>query len=74
MREVISLSLPEGSVKKLRRIAKSKDLTLSEILRDALRKYIVLDEFSSIRRKMLKQVEKTGKGPYTDEDIFKIVS
>ena len=74
MREVISLSLPEGSMSKLRRIAKNKDLTLSEILRDALRKYLVLDEFNIIRRKMLQKTEKSGKGPYTDEDIFGIVS
>lgn len=73
MREVISLSLPRKSLQKLRRIAKKKDFTVSELLRDALRKYLIFEEFSSIRRNLLLKVERTGK-IYTDEDIFKIVS
>lgn len=73
MREVISLSLPERSKRQITQIANERGLTMSELMRDALRKYLISEEFNRIRRKVLAKLAQDGK-VYTDEDIFKIVS
>jgi len=73
MRGIISISLPERARRQLTRIAKKRDLTMSELVREALRKYLISEEFNRIRKKTLAKLARTGK-VYSDEDVFKIVS
>ena len=73
MRETICLSLPKKSRQYLKRLAKERGLTISELLRDAIRKYLIDEEFNRVRKKVLTKLLRSGK-VYTDEDIFKIVS
>ena len=73
MRETICLSLPKKSRQYIKRLAKERGLTISELLRDAIRKYLIDEEFNRVRKKVLTKLLRSGK-VYTDEDIFKIVS
>jgi Icc-related predicted phosphoesterase len=57
----------------LKRLAKERGLTISELLRDAIRKYLIDEEFNRVRKKVLTKLLRSGK-VYTDEDIFKMVS
>jgi predicted DNA-binding protein len=73
MRGTICLSLPKKSRQYLKRLAKERGLTISELLRDAIRKYLIDEEFNKIRKKVLTKLLRSGK-VYTDDEIFKIVS
>jgi len=72
MRQVISISLEEELKDKLDAIAKNKHLNKSQIVKDALRKYIFLEEMEQTRIDLRPYAEKQGY--FTDEDIFKDVS
>lgn len=72
MRQVISISLEEELKKKLDAIAKSKHLNKSQIVKEALRKYIFLEEMEQSRKELRPYAEKQGF--FTDEDIFKEIS
>jgi len=54
-------------------LAKKKMTTQSEIVREALRRYIISEELSMLRNRTLTETE-LRSGILTDEDIFKMVS
>ena len=45
---------------------------MSDLAREAMRRYLALQELAAIRRKLLPLAER--KGILTDEDVFRIVS
>lgn len=73
MREITSLSLPRSFLQRLIRVSRKKGLTKSEMMRIALRDYLIREEFQEIRRRVLLESERSG-GPYSDQDIFERVS
>ena len=73
MRNIVSISLPENLLKKVRRESKKENITSSELIRKTLNGYFFITEFRQIQQKALSEVKKKGL-KLTDEEIFKRVS
>ena len=73
MRNVVSLSLSDELLNKVKKEMKKQDTSSSELMRRALADYFFKEEFSRLRKKALLEAVKKGN-VYSDEDIFKKVS
>ncbi len=69
MRQVISISLPESVKKQLDGVVAEEHVNRSDVVREALRRYLANREFQRLRGLMTAEAEK--RGIYTDEDVFK---
>jgi hypothetical protein len=58
--------------KLLSRVVKLSGRNQSEVVRDALRRQLVIDLFEQMRRRVVPFAE--AQGLLTDEDVFKLVS
>ncbi len=72
MKDTITIRLPEKLQKELNVIVKAEKASKSEIIRDAIERYLALKRFQQLRRKVLPFAE--AQGLITDEDIFKAIS
>lgn len=72
MRSLISIRLPEKMQKELESISKIERKSKSEIIREALSRYLAIKKFRQLRKKVLPFAE--AEGLLTDEDIFRLVS
>lgn len=73
MRNVVSISLPDDLLNKVKKQTKKENATLSEVVKKALNEYLFKTEFANLRRKALTEAIKRGIR-LTDEEIFKEVS
>jgi len=64
--------LPEKLQRDLDRVVKIEKTSKSDVIRDAIERYITLKRFQQLRRKVLPFAE--AEGLVTDEDIFKAIS
>jgi len=72
MRGTITIRLPEKLQRDLDRVVKIEKTSKSDVIRDAIERYITLKRFQQLRRKVLPFAE--AEGLVTDEDIFKAIS
>jgi metal-responsive CopG/Arc/MetJ family transcriptional regulator len=72
MKDTITIRLPEKLRKELEIVVKAERISKSEIIRDAIARYIAAKRFQQLRKKVLPFAE--AQGLITDEDIFKAVS
>jgi metal-responsive CopG/Arc/MetJ family transcriptional regulator len=72
MRQTITISLPKPIKQKLDKLTKLEQINRSDIVREALREYLVKQEFRRLRKMLVPEAEK--RGIYTDEDVFRKVS
>lgn len=72
MRQVISVSLDEDLKTQLDEIAQSKHLNKSFIIKEALRKYLFLENLNNTRKVLRPYAEK--KGYFSDDDIYRDIS
>jgi len=72
MREVITVSLPTTTKKKLDKISKQAHTNRSDIIRKALDIYLTKLEFHRIREKLIPEAR--AQGIFKDEDVFRLVS
>lgn len=72
MRGTITIRLPEKLQRDLDRVVKTEKTSKSDIIRDAIERYIALKRFQQLRKKVLPFAE--AEGLVTDEDIFKAIS
>jgi len=72
MRDTITIRLPEKLQRDLDRVIKAEKTSKSEVIRDAIERYIALKRFQQLRKKILPFAE--AEGLITDEDIFKAIS
>jgi len=72
MRQLLSVSLPEELASSLNRVTKEVHLTRSEVVKLALRDFLVSYELENLRRRLVPKAR--AKGIFTDEDVFRIVS
>ncbi len=72
MKDTITIRLPERLQKELESAAKSKKISKSEIIRDAVSRYLSVQRFKRLRKKVLPFAE--AQGLLTDEDIFRAIS
>ena len=73
MRNVVSISLPDKLLKKVRVQTKRENSTSSELVRKALNDYFFKTEFGRLRNKAMIELAKK-KIVLTEEKIFKQIS
>lgn len=66
---ILTVRLSEELREALRWISKKEHRPVSEIVRDSLRRYVAVQRFRSIRRRVLPFAE--AQGLVTDEDVFR---
>ena len=68
----LTIRLPENLKIELHRLSKEQDKPVSDIVRESIRRYIAVEKFRSLRKKVLPFAE--AQGFLTDEDVFKAIS
>jgi predicted transcriptional regulator len=72
MRDTITIRLPEKLQRDLDRVVKAEKTSKSDVIREAIERYIALKRFQQLRKKVLPFAE--AEGLVTDEDVFKAIS
>lgn len=72
MADAISFRIPRELRRELTRLSKRQKRPVSDIAREALRRYIAVERFRALRSKALPLAE--AQGILTDEDVFRLVS
>ncbi len=72
MRQTVAVSLPAELAGELDAVAEREGASRSEIVRDALRRYLAVREFQRLRESLVPYAE--AQGIFTDEDVFRITS
>ncbi|MBM4310343.1 MAG: ribbon-helix-helix protein, CopG family [Deltaproteobacteria bacterium] len=68
----LTIRLPESLKADLDKICREEKKVVSDVVRESLRRYIAVERFRSVRKKMLPFAE--AQGLLTDEDVFKALS
>ena len=72
MRQTVAVSLPADLTAQLDAAAEEEGASRSELVRDAVRRYLALRQFQKVRDSILPFAE--GAGFTTDEDVFRSMS
>ncbi|OGQ34594.1 MAG: hypothetical protein A3F16_06765 [Deltaproteobacteria bacterium RIFCSPHIGHO2_12_FULL_43_9] len=72
LKPVITFRLSKELIKELQSICASEDRSASEIIREAIKRYLAIYKFRTLRNKVLPFAE--AQGVLTDEDVFKLIS
>jgi len=72
MSETITIRLSEKLQQELKTVVRLEKTSKSEIIRDAISRYLAVRRFKQIRKRVLPFAE--AEGLLTDEDIFKTIS
>ncbi|HHX98168.1 MAG TPA: ribbon-helix-helix protein, CopG family [Lentisphaerae bacterium] len=65
----ITIRLPDALKSELDVLSRQEERNVSDIVRESLRRYIAVERFRGVRKKILPFAE--AQGLLTDEDIFK---
>ncbi|MFM9058397.1 MAG: CopG family ribbon-helix-helix protein [Planctomycetaceae bacterium] len=68
----LTIRLPDDLRSELDKISRDENKAVSDIVRESLRRYVAVERFRAIRRKVLPFAE--AQGLLTDEDVFKALS
>ena len=72
MPDTITIRLPKKLQKELDIVTRSEKTSRSEIIREAIARYLAVRRFKQLRKQVLPFAE--AEGLLTDEDIFKAIS
>ena len=72
MADSMSIRVPPGLRRELERLGKRQKRAVSDLAREALRRYVAVERFRALRGRTLPQAEAAGL--LTDEDVFRQVS
>ena len=72
MRQTVAVSLPAELASELDEVAAREGASRSDIVRDALRRYLAARELQRLRESLVPFAE--AEGIFSDEDVFRIVS
>lgn len=72
MRSTITVSIPEELREELDAAAERQGVSPSDLIRESLRKYLLLCEFQELRKEMVPHAAR--QGIFTDQDVFDRVS
>jgi len=72
MNKTLTFRIPEELRKELREISRAEGKTISDLVRESLKRYIALYRFRKLRNMVLPFAE--AQGILTDEDVYKEVS
>ena len=68
----LTIRLPDDLRSELDRISRDENKAVSDIVRESLRRYVAVERFRAVRRKVLPFAE--AQGLLTDDDVFKALS
>ncbi len=68
----LTIRLPEKLRADLNEVSHGQNKPVSDVVRDSLRRYVAVEKFRAIRKKMIPFAE--AQGLLTDEDVFKALS
>jgi predicted transcriptional regulator len=68
----LTIRLPQALKAQLDEISRDENKAVSDIVRESLRRYIAVERFRSVRKKILPFAE--AQGLLTDEDVFKALA
>jgi metal-responsive CopG/Arc/MetJ family transcriptional regulator len=69
MRSVLSVSVPPELLEKLDEVAEKVGSPRSQLVREAIRRYVLGVRLSDLRSRLRQSAEK--QGVFTDEDVFR---
>ncbi|TSA25026.1 CopG family transcriptional regulator [bacterium] len=72
MRDILTISIDKELKKSIAQKALDLNTTQSELVKQAIRKYIIHQELQELREMLIPYAERGGY--YTDEDVFKDIS
>ena len=72
MSDTITIRLPKKLQKELNIVTKTEKTSKSEVVREAVSRYLVVKRFHQLRKQVLPFAE--AEGLLTDEDVFKAIS
>jgi len=72
MKDTITIRLPQKLQKELEVVVKTEKSSKSEVIRDAIARYVAIKRFQQLRKKVLPFAE--ARGLLTDEDVFRAIS
>jgi len=72
MSSSMTIRIPDGLRRQLHKVSKIEGKPASDIVRESLRKYLILYEFRRLREMSIPYAE--AQGIFTDEDVFKTFS
>ena len=68
----LTIRLPDGLRADLQKLSREQNKPISDIVRESIRRYVAVEKFRVLRRKVLPFAE--AQGILTDEDVFKAIS
>lgn len=68
----LTIRLPDDLRQELDALSRDENKPVSDIVRESLRRYVAVERFRAIRKKILPFAE--AQGLLTDEDVFKALS
>lgn len=68
----LTIRLPDSLKKDLDKISRTENKAVSDLVRESLRRYVAIEKFRAIRKKILPFAE--AQGLLTDEDVFRALS
>lgn len=68
----LTIRLPDDLRRQLDKLSRDENKPVSDIVRESLRRYVAVERFRAIRKKVLPFAE--AQGLLTDEDVFKALS
>lgn len=72
MRETLTIRIPKGLRRELEAVSKKEHLPMSDLVREALRRTLLIHRFRGLRKSVLPYAQ--AQGFLTDEDVFNAVS
>lgn len=68
----LTIRLPQALKLDLDKLSQDENRAVSDIVRESLRRYIAVEKFRAVRKKILPFAE--AQGLLTDDDVFKALS
>ena len=68
----LTIRVPDRLKAELRKISRDQNRPLSDVVRESIRRYVAIERFRALRKKVLPFAE--AQGLVTDDDVFKAIS
>ena len=68
----LTIRLPDDLRADLQKISREQNKPVSDVVRESIRRYVAVEKFRALRRKVLPFAE--AQGFLTDDDVFKAIS
>jgi len=68
----LTLRIPDELKEQLESLSRQQNRPASELVRESLRRYLVVEQLKALRREIVPAAE--AQGFLTDEDVFRVVS